>query len=234
MSLQSLNARITLTEIRQDLHGTQIDLTVDVPAHNQEVIAKVIDGVEGFITVTIDEGDVNKDRKKIIKEAKRFIKDITDNAVDELELSDRNIRRKILTTEHTTIVDNKEQLVVVVVKGRFSGAVYETGIAKCSPSDVFNKYIGEAIALGRAYGLDVSKFENAPQPNEYANGQIITFPEYDSWYRKLLYRVDGFGRRDDGLVVVKDDVGGDSVGTRAFGVSSGSDLPIISDTNAEY
>lgn len=45
-------------------------------------------------------------------------------------------------------------------------------IAKCAPGDVFNADIGKAIALGRALGLDVSKFEQAVQPTEVVAGMV--------------------------------------------------------------
>ncbi|SCY99284.1 MULTISPECIES: hypothetical protein [unclassified Lysinibacillus] len=48
-----------------------------------------------------------------------------------------------------------------------------TGVAVCSPSDVFNEDIGRAIAVGRMEGLDVSKFEQAVQPIEIVKGMEI-------------------------------------------------------------
>jgi len=51
-----------------------------------------------------------------------------------------------------------------------------TGVAVCSPNDVFNEHIGCAIAVGRMEGLDVSEFEQAVQPTEIEVGmEIMTF-----------------------------------------------------------
>ncbi|MEG0380711.1 MAG: hypothetical protein RR603_03315, partial [Kurthia sp.] len=50
---------------------------------------------------------------------------------------------------------------------------YSKSYSKCNPSDVFNEWIGKAISLGRALGLDVSEFEQAVQPTGFAKGQLI-------------------------------------------------------------
>jgi hypothetical protein len=50
------------------------------------------------------------------------------------------------------------------------------GIAKCAPGDCFNVYIGKAIALRRALGLEVpDEYLNAPQPTEVRVGDIIEY-----------------------------------------------------------
>lgn len=68
-------------------------------------------------------------------------------------------------------VNKKKRTVTVLVRGVFTNYLYRKAIAKCAPDDVFNEHIGKAIALGRALGLDVSEFEQAVQPTEFAVGQ---------------------------------------------------------------
>lgn len=56
------------------------------------------------------------------------------------------------------------------------------GRSICAPDDVFNKYIGEAIALGRALEINVDKFINAVQPTEFVEGQVVKGNEEGSSY----------------------------------------------------
>lgn len=56
---------------------------------------------------------------------------------------------------------------LIKVRDRFYGRdlVVSRGIAKLAPGDVFNEYIGRAIALHRAHGLNIPKeLRNAPKP----------------------------------------------------------------------
>ncbi|MBL3731581.1 hypothetical protein JIN86_18495 [Lysinibacillus sp. HST-98] len=86
------------------------------------------------------------------------------------------------------------------------------GISKCNPSDVFNEYIGKAIALGRALGLDVSEFEQAVQPNEVVMGmnlEVRTNGEVDFNHKPvdtddLIQCNHDFHKEDSGVFIIND------------------------------
>lgn len=108
----------------------------------------------------------NELRKEAIEKAEDFIGEVLSNDV----------------YNSVFIVNEDKRTVVALVKGLFSGRVYRKGIAKCAPSDVFNVHIGKAIALGRAYGLDTTEFEQAPQPDEVVPGmEVIRFNKHGDY-----------------------------------------------------
>lgn len=72
-------------------------------------------------------------------------------------------------------INRKKNTVVALVYGKFSRTLLSRGIAKCTPNDCFNVYIGMAIALRRALGLDIpQEYVNAPQPEEPQVGDVVT------------------------------------------------------------
>ena len=114
----------------------------------------------------------NEQRKAIIDEAKSFVEDAKDATGN---CSGRKGYYHDLWCIHDAkfVVNVEKRTVVCLLKPQMGGMEPATkGIAKCAPDDVFNADIGKAIALGRALGLDVSKFEKAVQPSEVAVGQI--------------------------------------------------------------
>lgn len=112
----------------------------------------------------------NQLRAEIIDKAKAFI--------EEQQVIRANEKVYIAPTNegHWCIAEfivNEEKRTVVALLRYKQGGIVARGIAKCNPSDVFNAYIGKAIALGRALGLDVSEFEQAVQPSEFVVGQRV-------------------------------------------------------------
>ncbi len=74
-------------------------------------------------------------------------------------------------------VNAAKRTVVALIYGKYSGKLYEKGIAKCAPGDCFNVHIGKAIALRRALGLEVpDEYLNAPQPTEVRVGDVVKYP----------------------------------------------------------
>lgn len=72
------------------------------------------------------------------------------------------------------IVNREKRTVVALLRGFQSGKVLARGIAKCHPDDCFNAYLGKAIALRRALGLEVpDEYLNAPQPTEVRVGDVV-------------------------------------------------------------
>lgn len=117
----------------------------------------------------------NQQRAAIIEKAKKFVEKVSSRqsswAVN--EIGNETYQQKCTVNEF--IINNEKRTIVVLVKGEDSGKIFEKGIAKCNPSDVFNEHIGKAIALGRALKLDVSEFEQAVQPNRRTDGMVIEY-----------------------------------------------------------
>ncbi|XRD24084.1 hypothetical protein AABM34_17015 [Lysinibacillus fusiformis] len=115
----------------------------------------------------------NQQRAEIIEKAKKFVEKVSSRQSSWAVNENGNETYQQKCTFNDFIINNEKRTVVVLVKGEDSGKIFEKGIAKCNPSDVFNEHIGKAIALGRALGLDVSEFEQAVQPIEIVKGMEI-------------------------------------------------------------
>ena|SRR5690625_40331 len=142
----------------------------------------------------------NAERKQAIEKAKKFVAKIQSESNNGRNKEGGNRTYRILTTKSEFIVNEKKRTIVALVRGTNSGKLLEKGIAKCAPTDVFNERIGKAIALGRAYGLDVSEFEQAPQPDEVVYGMVVRGNgEGTSFYRRdRPFTIDG-KNGDDGF-----------------------------------
>lgn len=117
----------------------------------------------------------NELRKQAIEKAKKFVED-TEELTEDGKYSIRERKGfnfASFVTRPEFIVNEEKRTVVALIKGRVISILLGKGIAKCAPSDVFNADIGKAIALGRAYGLDTSDFELAPQPDEVVAGMKV-------------------------------------------------------------
>lgn len=108
----------------------------------------------------------NKRRAKVIEEAKEFIRKCESTA----KSHSYDIRYAI----------NKDERGISAMLSD-NGRIISLKSTQCHPDDVWNKHIGKAIAIGRALGIDVSEFENAPQPTEIVEGMdVITYEPDES------------------------------------------------------
>lgn len=126
----------------------------------------------------------NERRKEAIEKAKKFVEETVKRAKFGAAGYgwEGNYTYRIRPTTPDFVVNEDKRTVVALIKGTLTGQLYDKGIAKCAPSDVFNVHIGKAIALGRAYGLDVSEFEQAPQPDEVVPGmKVIRFNKHGDY-----------------------------------------------------
>ena len=192
--------------------------------------------VEKTVSITMDSSFIgnisgavfspNFQRKRIIEKSKKFVKDTERKALK----SNGNRKGNGTFVERTTIpeyiINEDKRTVVVLAKGAITPILYEKGIAKCNPADTFNADIGKAIALGRAYGLDTSDFELAPQPDEVVPGMVTK-----GKYSGDIYTVDKLIDNPQ-----SEDIPGQAFKTteNSFGWVSDSQVDIISDTKAEY
>ena len=129
----------------------------------------------------------NEQRKAVIERAKAFLENTKEKPSYEDTLrytvkSDSPFVRYVCDVNF--IVNSDKRTVVALLKWRSNGKVVAKAIAKCAPDDVFNADIGKAIALGRALGLDVSEFENAPKPTEVVVGMRV-----GNMYDEITYKV---------------------------------------------
>jgi hypothetical protein len=114
----------------------------------------------------------NRQRVQIIEEAKNFIEDmknITGSVTGRKGYKYVN-HKYICDAEFT--VDTESLSVTCKMKNQIESEIMAQATYECQ-QEVFNEHIGKAIALGRALGLIVSKFENAPQPNRRTEGMVM-------------------------------------------------------------
>lgn len=160
------NQRITTLEQKVEAMQAEIDAlkAAQSVGKTAEAIAKAIEKHSPKLTP-------NEQRKAIIDEAKAFVEKYSGIVEDS-------------TTPYTTESGDTIVKLYVNVEKRIVTAIphlvhvemdlpQDKKFAKCAPDDVFNADIGKAIALGRALGLDVSKFEKAVQPSEVVVGQVV-------------------------------------------------------------
>lgn len=106
------------------------------------------------------------------------------NEIETLRYYDDLYRIKNGILVRSTFIENAEKRTVVcILKGHVTNDIYSKGIAKCDPDDVFNAYIGKAIALYRALKYDVPEYLfNAPQPKQIKEGDVVKSKHTDNVY----------------------------------------------------
>lgn len=172
------NQRITTLE--QKVEALQAEIEA-LKATQKPPVTVIADAIKRY-----KERTPNQKRKAIIDEAKAFVAEnlsknhphTLDDGLGAWFVSEGGIFS--VTTEVDFVINSKKSAVVALVKGIHNKNVRGKGIAKCNPSDVFNEHIGKAIALGRALGLDVKRFEKATQPTEFAVGQVTKGTSLDT------------------------------------------------------
>jgi|SRR5690625_355403 len=138
-------------------------------------------------------------RDEIIEKAKKDVEELKDD-YDGLYTVDNGGHRfhpYACTTEY--IVNKDKRTVVVLMRGRSTGRVRASGIAKAHPNDCFNVHIGKAIALRRALDLEVpDEYLNAPQPTEVREGDFVkTTRDWKHAIEGPFYKGDVFEVRSD-------------------------------------
>lgn len=132
-------------------------------------------------TGTIDATKVHrfefKTRKDIVRQAIDDVSLLAIRAeVEQGHSKEGNFTYRNQCTVPEFVIDKPKRTVVALAKGKYSGKVHARGIAKCAPDDVFNEQIGKAIALRRAYGLEVPyDYLDAPKPEGREEGDIVRF-----------------------------------------------------------
>lgn len=74
------------------------------------------------------------------------------------------------------VVNTEKRTAIALIKARFeqTSTVWAKGIAKAAPDDCFNIWLGKAISLRRALGLEVpDEYVRCPQPTEVRVGDVV-------------------------------------------------------------
>jgi hypothetical protein len=124
-------------------------------------------------------------RDDIVGQARDLIEELIDHGITYNE-EYGNVGNGICQTKFYKVdfhVNEKKRAVTAVVETTSSdgskpsyGVQRVVGVAKCDPNDCFNEFIGKAIALHRALGIEVpEELLNAPQPLSKQTGDIAEF-----------------------------------------------------------
>lgn len=213
-SIELINAKPTKKQRISALESEVSALKAELEALKQAQVRTDVDKIADRLAELIVDEPVltpNELRKAIIAEARAFVaenkKQASGVAAPSMpgagtrmtfqDVYSMNYYGTKAVCKAEFFVNPDKRTVTVLLKGVVTDKLYAKGIAKCAPTDVFNADIGKAIALGRALGLDVSKFEQAVQPTEVVVGQVVnnTFEhaELFGWGVGKVTRIDGEG-----------------------------------------
>lgn len=125
------------------------------------------------------------------------------------------IERKIPIEVCSAEFHVKGNKVTCVLKGIASGDFRSVGRAECMPGEVFNEWIGKAIALARALKIEVPvEFLQAVQPTEVVVGMDIHYKKENRFAKVVSGAVDAniltetyfnTARNHKGKVIILDD-----------------------------
>ncbi|WP_340028972.1 hypothetical protein MHB71_04985 [Paenibacillus sp. FSL H7-0940] len=149
-------------------------------------------------------------RDDIVKRAKEDVADLrkfagTQVPNDSVKFWPRANKPTLYTAMHTVeyVVNRDKRTVVAIIRCTIDGKITR-GIAKCTPGDVFNVWIGKAIALRRALGLEIpEEYVSAPQPTEVRVGDIVKATGSSAFARGSSGPVVSFA--EDGVLYCSDE-----------------------------
>ncbi|MFK4473724.1 hypothetical protein ABH897_003455 [Paenibacillus sp. RC73] len=113
-------------------------------------------------------------RAAVIEKARADVAELARKMCSDRANSDGNRTFNMLTSKPEFHVNRDKRVVTALVRGIYGNEIFEKGIAKAAPDDVFHAEIGKAIALRRALGLTVpSVYTDAPKPDDLRRGHIV-------------------------------------------------------------
>lgn len=166
----------------------------------------------------------NEQRKKTIQQAREVIENSKKLREGELVYIIKGFPGYWCDAEF--IVNAEKRTVVCLLKYVKNKRIVAKGIAKCMPGDVFNEWIGKAIALARALEIEIPKeFLDAVQPDEVVVGHYVI----NKYQPRLKGHVTKMRPEND------DAIDGIAFGhTHDDGYMLSNRVTITDDTNAEY
>lgn len=188
------NQRISALE--KEVETLKAEIDVLKAAQKPADITKIAEGITKMFAKE-KKLTPNERRKAIIDEAKAFIAENTVFEEFKGTMHHGVVLKSGAYVKPVYWVLPEKRIVEVNMVGVLSDKSHAKGIAKCAPGDVFNADIGKAIALGRALGLDVERFEKAVQPSEVVVGHIIDTKRgggnWTATVTKMYPSRDGYG-----------------------------------------
>lgn len=112
----------------------------------------------------------NQKRDNVIWKAKQFIKEHISNGQKQFHFPE--MRAFIFYNIDFKVNKNKRTVTGYLI-GTHTGHVHKKVTIKCHPDEVFNEHLGMAIVIGRLLKVDVSEFENAPQPDTVVVDMVV-------------------------------------------------------------
>lgn len=166
----------------------------------------------------------NQQRAELIEKAKEFVEKWTTTNRNSDEFSNDEFPHGLWVTGYAPTIEvefhvNKyKHAVVALIKNCKDSELRAKGIAKCMPGDVFNEWIGKAIALARALKINIPvEFLEAVQPTEKVVGMVVMDDEHIGGKHTLIASGESLKK-----------------GYAHIGSPVGQDGIIIDDTNAQY
>lgn len=120
----------------------------------------------------------NQQRAELIQRAREFVEDLKREG-GHYNVTDPGSRFP-WDCNVDFIINEEKRTVIALMRGVESNKIRSKGIAKCMPGDVFNEWIGKAIALARALEIDIpQEFMEAVQPTEFAVGHVTKLDNFE-------------------------------------------------------
>ncbi|PID15568.1 hypothetical protein CSV63_07240 [Sporosarcina sp. P34] len=143
----------------------------------------------------------NEQRAELIQRAREFVQ-----KYESVETGDLNFHIGNATAQlhfYKTEFVRKENKITALVRWMSHGTevqsvVRHVGRSQCITGEVFNEWIGKAIALARALEIDIPKeFMNAVQPDEVVLGMVVgkfIHPDVDESYTSVVSKPGQYPR----------------------------------------
>lgn len=196
-------------------------------------ILKARESAQNVIRIASKSKTANEQRAELIQQAREFVEEMTTKNHPDRKawFIDDGFYEKSHIAEF--IINAKKRTVVVLIKNSL-GTVRLKGIAKCMPGDVFNEWIGKAIALAKALEVEIpQEFLQAVQPRHYAIGQLVKRHDANLKEHYEVMRI-GSGK----TLKIKWGQGGGASCTTTLPLNHDDGniraLQVIDDTNAQY
>ncbi len=191
-------------EEEDDSMKTISEMNLDeVSVHMTEIIAEYTRKAyeQGYDQGKFDEMMEEQFRKvgKVTRESFETPQQKRDRIIDQAKKDVEELKKESVTFSllRAKFVINREKRRVVCLLERINlGRIAKRGIAKCAPGDCFNVWIGKAIALRRALGLEIpSDYLTVPNPTEVRVGDLIKVSVDDDTFEvKPVISTERYGR----------------------------------------
>ncbi len=128
---------------------------------------------QASLTVEVKALTANQQRAQLIQRAREFVEN-THGTGAITKRGGFNLSNYTGLCDAEFVVNSEKRTVVCLLREQMTNELYTKGIAKCMPGDVFNEWIGKAIALAKALKIDIpQEFMDAVQPDKKVIGMLL-------------------------------------------------------------